>query len=169
MLIQTLLKEIPFFWDFNAEECEVISSSESFFSTYQDGEYLITEGASDQALFVLIKGEAKVVQSSHPDRVIATLKSGAVVGEVSFLTKRTRATNIIALGEVVAFRIDPASMSRARLDPALQDKIKHQLIEILVKRLEETNKSLVAQKEANLTLAKALREQVLANQTAASR
>lgn len=165
MLIQTLLKEIPFFWDFTDQECEVLTQTDRFFSTYQDGDYLITEGASDESLFVLIKGEANVVKSSHPDQVITTLTSGAVVGEVSFLTKRIRATNIIASGEVVVFRIDPYSMNQARLDPLLQTKIKHQLIEILVKRLEETNKALVVQKTANLTLTKALRAQVLATQS----
>ncbi|MBF0297051.1 MAG: cyclic nucleotide-binding domain-containing protein [Magnetococcales bacterium] len=164
MLVKTLLKEIQFFWDFTDDECDRLVSTESFFSTYQDGESLITEGASDESLFVLIKGEANVIHSSHPDRVITTLKPGAVVGEVSFLTKRQRATSIVANGEVTAFRIDPYSMTQSRMDPATQTKIKNQLIEILVQRLETTNKALVAQKESNLALTRALREQVLATQ-----
>ncbi|MEO5332853.1 MAG: cyclic nucleotide-binding domain-containing protein [Magnetococcus sp. YQC-5] len=165
MLMQIVLKEIPFFWDFTEEECNALTQTESFFSTYQDGEYLITEGSSDESLFVLIKGEANVVHSSHPDEVITTLQPGAVVGEISFLTKRTRATNIIAVDEVIAFRIDPYSMNQERMDPALQTKIKNQLIEILVKKLENTNKALLTQKKANLILTKALRAQVLAEKS----
>ncbi|MBF0437916.1 MAG: cyclic nucleotide-binding domain-containing protein [Magnetococcales bacterium] len=162
MLIQTLLKEIPFFWDFSEGECTALTTAESFFITYQDGEYLITEGDADENLFVILKGEANVVGSSEPDQVIATLQPGAVVGEVSFLTKRKRTTNIIASGEVIVFRIDSYSMNRERLDLALQTKIKNQLIEILVQRLEATNKALGIQKKSNFALSKALREQVLA-------
>ncbi|MBF0180999.1 MAG: cyclic nucleotide-binding domain-containing protein [Magnetococcales bacterium] len=164
MLVKTLLKEIQFFWDFTDEECDRLVNTERFFSTYQDGEFLITEGASDESLLVLIKGDAHVIHSSNPDQVIATLKPGAVVGEVSFLTKRQRATSIIAAGEVTAFRIDPYSMTQSHMDPGTQTKIKNQLIEILVQRLENTNKALVAQKESNFALARALREQVLAMQ-----
>ncbi|MBF0272404.1 MAG: cyclic nucleotide-binding domain-containing protein [Magnetococcales bacterium] len=161
MLIQTLMKEIAFFWDFTDTERNALISRDSFFTTYQDGEHLVTEGDEDDSLFVLLKGQAKVVQQTYPDRVITLLEPGAVIGEVSFLTKRSRTTHVIAVGEAIVFRIDSYSMNREHLDPVLQTKIKNQLIEILVRRLEETNTALTIQKEANMVLTKALREQVL--------
>ncbi|MBF0212297.1 MAG: cyclic nucleotide-binding domain-containing protein [Magnetococcales bacterium] len=161
MLIHALIKEIPFFWDFTEEERRALIDRDSFFSTYPDGDYLVTEGDEDQALFVLLKGEAKVVQMANPERIIAMLAPGAVMGEVSFLTRRKRSTHVISVGESIVFRIDSDIMNREHLDPALQTKIKNQLIEILVQRLEETNKALISQKEANLTLTKALRDRVM--------
>ncbi|NGZ06297.1 MAG: cyclic nucleotide-binding domain-containing protein [Magnetococcales bacterium] len=161
MLIQALMKDIPFFWDFTEEERHALVSRNSFFSNHQDGEHIVTEGDEDDALFVLLKGEAKVVRTSQPERILAMLAPGAVIGEISFLTKRKRTTNVIAFGEATVFRIDAYSMNRERLDPGLQTKIKNQLIELLVSRLEECNKNLLAQKEANVTLTKALREQVM--------
>ncbi|MEO5347237.1 MAG: cyclic nucleotide-binding domain-containing protein [Magnetococcus sp. YQC-9] len=106
MLIQELMKQIEFFWDFTEEERKALISAESFFSTYQDGDYLVTEGEEDETLFVILKGDAKVVRKDFPDRVLARLEPGAVVGEVSFLTRRKRSTNVIAVGETTVFRID---------------------------------------------------------------
>ncbi|MBF0262906.1 MAG: cyclic nucleotide-binding domain-containing protein [Magnetococcales bacterium] len=165
MLIQELMKQIEFFWDFTEEERKALIAADSFFNTYQDGEFLVTEGDEDDSLFVILKGEAKVVRRDYPDRILATLEAGAVVGEVSFLTRRKRTTNVIAFGETTVFRIDSYSMTREHLDQALQTKIKNQLIEILVRRLDDANKALAAQKEANLTLTKALRGQVIGQQS----
>jgi CRP/FNR family transcriptional regulator, cyclic AMP receptor protein len=162
MLFFSLLDKIPFFWEFTAEEKSLFAANDNFFATFKDKEYLITEGdTNDDALFILIKGRADVTMKRTPDQVLATLESGSIVGEISYLTKRKRATNIVADGEVIAFRINHDTLEKEHVDPALVAKINKQLVEILVCRLEETNKSLASQKEANKVLINALRAKSL--------
>lgn len=157
MLYLALLDQVPFFWDFTAEEKAIIASNENFFAAFSDNDVLITEGdEEDDALFILIKGTVVVTTNAIPDQVLVSLEAGAVMGEISYLTRRKRATNIVAKGDVIAFRINREILVLENLDSQLINKINTQLIEILVKRLEETNKLLASQKEANLLLTKAL-------------
>lgn len=155
-----LMEEISFFKEFSQEERQVFAENENFSQTYQKGDYLVTEGDTDDALLVLISGQVNIIKNSHPDRIIVTLNPGAIIGEISFLTKRTRSTHVVASGDVIAFKLDSQTIIKEQLDPDLETKIRNQLIEILVQRLEETNQSLMRQKESNLILTKALRERI---------
>ena len=166
MLLLKLLEQVPFFWDFTPDERQIFAENDNFFSTFSDGELVIREGDSDDALFVLISGQLIVKKSLFPDKVLATLEPGAVIGEISFLTRRTRSTNIFALGEeVVAFKIDSHTINKEQLKPDLAGKIKDKLVNILVERLEESNQALMRQKESNLVLTKALRTHMTQNNT----
>ena len=68
---------------------------------------------------------------------IAKLKAGAVFGEIAYIAKRTRTTSVIADGDVIALKIDTKNTDY--LKPAISTKLKDQLIEILVNRLETMN------------------------------
>ncbi|MBF0625870.1 MAG: cyclic nucleotide-binding domain-containing protein [Magnetococcales bacterium] len=155
MLLLKLIEQIPFFWQFTPDERSQLVEGETFFVTYQKGNFLIREGdQEDSALLILIKGRVAITKSVNPDVTLATLEPGAVIGEMSFLTGQPRATNVIAREEVTAFRI--ASQEMESLDVRMQMKIQHQLILILVDRLGQVNQTLAKQKQANQTLAKAL-------------
>ena len=156
MLFLALLDQVPFFWDFTSEEKALFAANENFFATFSDKEYLITEGEMDDDLFILIKGKVDVTTNSLPDRILVTLDTGAVIGEISYLTKRKRATNIIANGDAIAFRINRETLEKEHVESSLIAKISDQLIEILVRRLEETNQALATQKETNAVLTQAL-------------
>ena len=69
---------------------------------------------------------------------IAKLKAGAVFGEIAYVAKRKRTTSVIADGDVIALKIDTKNIDA--LKPAISTKLKDNLIEILVKRLETMNK-----------------------------
>ena len=162
MLINTLLEQIPFFYDFTQEERQVFAENDNFFVTFQDGECVIREGDYSDALFVLIRGQLIVKKNGHDNKIIAILEPGAVVGEVSFLTKRVRSTHVFSQGEdVLVFKIDSNTIAQEKLESRLEVKIKNKLVEMLVQRLEETNLALVRQKEANLVLTKALRAKMI--------
>jgi CRP-like cAMP-binding protein len=68
---------------------------------------------------------------------IAKLKAGAVFGEIAYIAKRTRTTSVIADGDVIALEIETKNTDY--LKPAISTKLKDQLIEILVNRLETMN------------------------------
>ncbi|HAT51240.1 MAG: cyclic nucleotide-binding domain-containing protein [Nitrospirae bacterium] len=132
-----LLDHIHFFKIFSLEEKRLILESESYFESFEPGDVIIEEGAEESNLYIIIKGEAKVTKSSHPENVLATLGGGTVMGELSFLTKRPRSSNVVAVGKVVCFSLNAESM--LQLDSAMQHKIKDQLIEVLIGRLDEMN------------------------------
>ncbi|MBF0627787.1 MAG: cyclic nucleotide-binding domain-containing protein [Magnetococcales bacterium] len=141
MIVQQLLDNIPFFWSFSEEEKNRIISLDCYFQSFQAGDYLIHEDAEDNALFIILKGTAKVTKKSHPDRVITILESGTVFGEISFLTQRPRSTDVVACEKMICFTINGETMSQ--LDSQMQHKIKDQLIEILVQRLDQMNQTLL--------------------------
>ena len=68
------------------------------------------------------------------------MKPSSVFGEMSFLDKRPRTTSIVAHDDVVVFEIDQEGLEK--LPGKLKAKFKDQFIEILINRLDETNKNL---------------------------
>ena len=84
------------------------------------------------SFFVLLKGVVCIVKSYPMGLTIAKLKAGAVFGEIAYVAKRKRTTSVIAL------KIDTKNIDA--LKPAIPTKLKDNLIEILVKRLETMNK-----------------------------
>ena len=72
---------------------------------------------------------------------IAKLKAGAVFGEIAYVAKRKRTTSVIADGDVIALKIDTKNIDA--LTPAIPTKLKDNLIEILVKRLEAMNEQIL--------------------------
>ncbi|MBF0124479.1 MAG: cyclic nucleotide-binding domain-containing protein [Magnetococcales bacterium] len=154
MLMLKLIEQIPFFWDFTQEERAVFVDSDSFFVNYAPNERLIREGDQDDTLMIILEGTAVVYNDASPDVVLATLTSSAVIGELAFLTKQPRASNVMAQEKTTVFRIDGQAMTK--LSPTLQLKIKDQLIKILVERLEQMNAAVAKQREMNQVLAKAL-------------
>ncbi|MBF0212692.1 MAG: cyclic nucleotide-binding domain-containing protein [Magnetococcales bacterium] len=141
MIVQRLLDNIPFFWSFTEEEKDILIGLDCYFESFQAGDYLIQEDAEDNALFIILKGTAKVSKRSHPDRVITILEPGTVFGEISFLTQRPRSTDVVACEKMICFTINGETM--AQLDSQMQHKIKDQLIEILVERLDQMNQTLL--------------------------
>ncbi|MBF0178487.1 MAG: cyclic nucleotide-binding domain-containing protein [Magnetococcales bacterium] len=141
MIARQLLDSIPFFWNFSDEEKDHLLSLDNYFESFKPGEFLIHEDAEDNALYIILKGRAEVTKNSKPKRVIATLEPGTVVGEISFLTNRPRTTNVIASEKMICFTINGQTMTE--LSSHMQHKIKDQLIEILVQRLDNMNQTLL--------------------------
>ncbi|MBF0136981.1 MAG: cyclic nucleotide-binding domain-containing protein [Magnetococcus sp. DMHC-1] len=140
--------------EFTPAERGMLVEGESFFVTYEANGQLIQEGNTDDALFIVIKGSVAITKASHPGTVLAVLGVGSIIGEMSFLTKQPRGSNVIAREETTVFRIDGSEMGA--LDLGLQLKIKDQLIKILVERITHMNTDLARQKLANQTLVAAL-------------
>ena len=105
---------------------------------YQPSELIIKQGETGYSFFVLLKGVVCIVKSYPMELTIAKLKAGAVFGEIAYVAKRKRTTSVIADGDVIALKIDTKNIDA--LKPAIPTKLKDNLIEILVKRLETMNK-----------------------------
>ena len=133
-----LIDKLSFFAGFTQEEKQFLSTLESHIYKYQPSEFIIKERETDYSFFVLLKGVVCIVKSYPMGLTIAKLKAGAVFGEIAYVAKRKRTTSVIADGDIIALKIDTKNIDA--LKPAIPTKLKDNLIEILVKRLETMNK-----------------------------
>lgn len=141
MLILKLIEQVPFFDQFSKEEKIFLVEQGSFFQNYKKDETIILEDSEDSNLFIIVKGIAQVTKSSHPENTIAVLTQGAIFGELSFLTKRPRSTNVKAMEPTICFVMNGSSLEQ--MSQTLQLAFKDQLIGILIKRLDAMNNSLL--------------------------
>ena len=133
-----LIDKLSFFAGFTQEEKQFLSTLENQIYKYQPSDFIITEGETDYSFYVLLKGVVCIVKNYPMGLTIAKLKAGAVFGEIAYVAKRKRTTSVIADGDVIALKIDTKNIDA--LKPAISTKLKDNLIEILVKRLETMNK-----------------------------
>ena len=131
--ISRLINNIPFFDSFNPDEKLEFAALSNQVVEYSDKTAIVKEGQTEMAVFILLKGEAIVTRNDLPKVTINTLTMGALFGEVSFLTKTPRTTNIFAKSNTRVLK----------LDQKLFDKLKDKFIAVLVNRISEMNTSLV--------------------------
>jgi len=139
-----LFEGIEFFRRLNLEEKKFLATLDCSRVVYPKSRTIITQGQIDSALYVLLEGSVKVIREPHPKVQLAVLAPGAVFGEVSFLEKRPRTTSVIALEESTVLKMDGQMIQR--LNPLLLNKIKDQLIDLLISRLDAMNARMTGQK-----------------------
>ena len=139
--ILSVMSQIPFFDVFTREEKEIISADEDYILGFKDKEHLIRQGETDFSVFIILQGKAIVTKNESPHSVISALESGAICGELSLLGQRPRSTNVIASGTVLALKLDGILLET--LDPAIQNKLKDQLIQVLIQRIDLMNQSVI--------------------------
>lgn len=132
------LMRIYFFKEFTVEEMEHVHSN-GFFKIYQPDEYIIREGGVDRTLFVLVSGLVKVAKQSTPDEVLASLKPGDIFGEIAFVARQVRATNVIAIEKSLVFQLEEKRFSV--LPSEMKVKIQQQAVNLLRDRLESIKRS----------------------------
>ncbi|MBF0420650.1 MAG: cyclic nucleotide-binding domain-containing protein [Magnetococcales bacterium] len=139
----SILNKIAFFSKFTDTEKRLLLSMTYFLARFRDGDTIIRENDKDQnSLFVMLRGSARVTKNDNPEKILNTIKPGDVFGEISFLLKTQRTSNVIATDETVCFVLKNQYMEE--LPMHLQIKIKDCLIEILVNRLVRLDKQNVS-------------------------
>ena len=139
--ILRLINNIPFFESFNLVERKEFAALSNQVVEYSDKTAIVKEGQTEMAVFILLKGEAIVTRNDLPKVTINTLTVGALFGEVSFLTKTPRTTNIFAKSNTRVLKLDQKLFDK--LKPEIRDKLKDKFIAVLVNRISEMNTSLV--------------------------
>ena len=136
-----LINNIPFFESFTKAERQEFAELSNELIEYSDKMAIVEEGQTDMAVFILLKGEAIVTRNDLPKVIINTLTSGALFGEVSFLTQTPRTTNIFAKSDAKVLKLDQRVFEK--VNPATREKLKDKFIEVLVSRMSEMNTALV--------------------------
>jgi CRP-like cAMP-binding protein len=137
--IVQLIETVPFFNKFTKSEKQELAGLKNLLLRYQSLHYIIREGAYDPSFFILLKGNVRITKG-QPEVVIAKLKTGAVFGELSWISNRPRSTNVVAEGDVIVMRINQESLEK--VSQSLQNQMRNHVIDLLVSRLEATNEQL---------------------------
>jgi CRP/FNR family cyclic AMP-dependent transcriptional regulator len=104
-----------------------------------EGEFLIQAGDLDSTLFAVEEGTLEIIGvDDGVEKVFATVGSGDVIGEVSFIDDSPRTMSVRATDDATVRAWDKRTLSEAlAFDPQLLAKFGVAMSELLVERLRD--------------------------------
>jgi len=136
----TLMDKTPFFREMDSAERESLLTFENHWIQFKPQEKILSEDEVDYGFFVLLAGQVSVMRSKPAEISLAQLVSGSIFGEITLKAKRPRTSSIEADEEVTVFKVDNQLVDQ--LDPKMIIKIKDQVIDLVISRLDEVNNRL---------------------------
>ena len=141
-LIEAVRKS-PLAPDLSDEELNTLAENLAF-RDLEAGEVLIHEGASDQHLYVIVKGTLALTKSHETaDKLtLFTLSAGEFVGELSFLDDTRHYASVVALVPTRVF-----SLGRDRLEALLatQPEIVYHVMRSIVRTVHAIQRKISIQ------------------------
>ena len=135
-----LMDEIPFFKEMDTAERDSLLSLKSHWVHFKPQETILKEDEVDYGFFVVLEGEVSVMRSKPAEVSLAQLVPGSIFGEITMKAKRPRTSSIVADNDVSLFKVDSQLIDQ--LSPELTIKIKDQIIQLVISRLDEVNHQL---------------------------
>ena len=108
--------------------------------TYSDGEAIIQEGSKTEWVYVILDGHVKIKKKTPRGLVtLGTLKKGAILGEMAFLTTGKGARSVSAVATDGPVRVGILDSHRLVRDyETVSPRLKN-LIDLLIKKLRMAN------------------------------
>lgn len=69
------------------------------------GDYLVQQGEPVEDIYIVLSGSLNIFSEDSPNVNIATIGSGEIIGEMSFLDERPPSVSVMATEEVSVYRI----------------------------------------------------------------
>ncbi|MEN8157814.1 MAG: cation:proton antiporter [Bacteroidota bacterium] len=115
-----MLKEIPWLRDIDEQVFQrVVAAFRS--RVYAVGAQLVREDASDDGMFVIVRGKVKIVINGSVVDVVGT---GSVIGEMAVLTGQSRTATVVAVSPVTLLWISTSRLqSIMKMSPELENKL----------------------------------------------
>ncbi len=135
-----LMDNIPFFKEMDNAEREGLLAYEKHWMQFKPQEKILKEDEVDYGFFVLLEGKVSVLRSKPTEMTLAQLVPGALFGEITMKTQRPRTSSIEADEAVTVFKVDALLIDK--LSPGLIIKVKDQIINLVITRLDEMNNRL---------------------------
>jgi CRP-like cAMP-binding protein len=135
-----LMDEIPFFREMDTTDRENLLTHKTHWVQFKPQEKILKEDEVDYGFFVLLEGQVSVMRSKPAEVSLAQLVPGSIFGEITMKAKRPRTSSIEADNEVALFKVDSQLMDQ--LSSELTIKIKDQIIDLVITRLDEVNNQL---------------------------
>ena len=148
-----LINNISFFEEFSESERRELIEKHTLIKKYENkGSMIFEEGHKGGSIIVILSGEVKVIKSTSPPTqdgrislreskniTLANLGVGAVMGEVSLLTNKSRTTGVVTSSDLVIV-MEIKKNDLENFNASMQAKFQRQFILILIERLEDMNK-----------------------------
>lgn len=137
-----MIAEMPVFESFSEQEKKMFAEMEPSLLEFKDGDTIISDGDKSTSMYLLLKGSSVISKTQDGAKIrLSKLNPGELFGEMSFVSKKPRKSDVIANDDVLVMRIDDDLFNK--MNPDIRDKIKNYLIELLIKRLEEMNATIM--------------------------
>ena len=133
-----ILHQVEFFRDFSREELDQLMRVSQWVKA-EAGQLIISEGADDLYLFVLVRGQVNVVQQN---KVLATIREGETFGEIGALARTPRSANVIAHTPCYCVRFEPHLFDQLPME--LELKLVKKILFTLAARLTALNRRYAA-------------------------
>ena len=107
----------------------------------KDGELLVSEGAADQTLFILISGKLAVINSTGgKENPVYTMKEGECAGTRAFVDRAPRRATLRGIGNATVYTLTPESFESLVDDhPRLAYKVMRALFRVTHTNLMRMN------------------------------
>ena len=135
-----LMDETPFFKEMDKADRENLLSHKNHWMQFKPKEKILKEDEVDYGFFVLLEGHVSVMRSKPAEVSLAQLVPGSIFGEITMKAKKPRTSSIEADNDVTVFKVDSPLMDQ--LSPEMVIKIKDQIINLVITRLDEVNNRL---------------------------
>ncbi|MEE8128076.1 MAG: cyclic nucleotide-binding domain-containing protein [Nitrospinaceae bacterium] len=135
-----LMDETPFFKEMDKVDREVLLAYENHWMQFKLQEKILKEDEVDYGFFVLLEGQVSVMRSKPAEVSLAQLVPGSIFGEITLKAKKPRNSSIEADNDVTVFKVDSQLMDQ--ISPEMIIKIKDQIIDLVITRLDEMNSRL---------------------------
>lgn len=138
-----LLKRTDFFKSFDDTDLILVAEGKGMIVLAEKDECIIRQGAKDPIMYIPLSGklEARVTNDKGEEVAVGQLNPGDIIGEISFLTDEPRSASVVALEQSVLFRCSRAALNN--LAAVARDKIKDQIMLVLIARLKQKNEELI--------------------------
>jgi len=138
--IYYFMKWCEFFKIFSDEEMDILTNYFGWMEFKKD-EVIYKEGVLGIGMGIIIQGVAEVIIKEHcKEKVIAILRKGEIIGELSLLDDNPRSADVIAKSETSAIVI-----SRSNFERLIQEEIEIaikfvlQIARLLAQRIRKEN------------------------------
>lgn len=111
---------------------------------FSPGDAVISEGASDRSLYLILDGSLEVLveRGRHRHQRVASLGAGSVIGEMAFFDGGARSALVRAVTAAELAELSPSEFDAlAAADPALARRLLFELGRILAKRLRTSQQA----------------------------
>ncbi len=140
------LKSIPSLENFSEDDlAELLTVSR--IETYKDNELIIAENASDNRVFYMISGKAKVMKGGR--ELIVLRRTGDVFGEMGVIAGVARSASVYSIGQTTCLSVNIDHINHLNETSRLTFKylIYRSFAEIMANRLKATTEELIRTKE----------------------
>lgn len=113
-LYEEFLKKVPILESLDSWETLTLADSLEAI-VYNDGGVVVKQGEPGDNFFIIVNGEAKVLQKKDGDSEeveVGTLKTSDYFGEIALILNRPRAATVVANGKLECVKVDRSRFER---------------------------------------------------------